>query len=83
MKSALELHGVDVKEFIDEIEKCKGNIYLITTEGDHLNLKSRFCQLIGLAKILEGGNISEARIVCELQEDETRLFRFNLYGKED
>ena len=33
--------------------------------------------------IIEGGNISEAKIVCELQEDETRLFRFNLYGKED
>ena len=30
-----------------------------------------------------GGKISNAVIECELQEDMTRLFRFNLYGKSE
>ena len=48
--------------------------------GDRLNLKSKLCQVIGLTKIIEGGMISEAKIVCENPEDDTLLFRFNLYG---
>lgn len=81
MKKEIELHGIDVKEFVDEIDRCKGNVYLVTAEGDKLNLKSKFCQIIGLTNIIQGGNIAEAKVICELQEDETRLFRFNLYGK--
>lgn len=81
MKRELELHGIDIKEFVEEIDKCKGNVFLITSDGDKLNLKSKFCQIIGLTNIIQGGNIDEAKIICELQEDESRLFRFNLYGK--
>ena len=78
--SSVELHKIDFKKFIEAIDQCKGDVYLVTDDGDKLNLKSKLCQLIGLTKIIEGGMISEAKIVCENPEDDTLLFRFNLYG---
>ena len=78
--SSVELHKIDFKKFLEAIDQCKGDVFLVTDDGDKLNLKSKLCQLIGLTKIIEGGMISEAKIVCENPEDDTLLFRFNLYG---
>lgn len=78
---AVELHKIDLKQFMEAIDKCKGNVYIVTPEGDKLNLKSKLCQLIGLSKLIEGGIVNEAKIVCDKPEDESMLFRFNLYGK--
>ena len=81
MTPMLELHNIDVPAFLKVLDQCVGNVYLVTRDGDHLNLKSKLCQLVGLTKLIEGGKIAEAYIVCENPEDETRLFRFNLYGE--
>ena len=78
---AIELHKVDLQEFMKAIDLCKGAVYLVTPEGDRLNLKSKLCQLIGLTTLIEGGIVSKARIECEKPEDESFLFRFILYGK--
>ena len=78
--SSVELHKIDFKKFLEAIDQCKGDVYLVTDDGDKLNLKSKLYQVIGLTKIIEGGMISEAKIVCDNPEDDTLLFRFNLYG---
>ena len=77
-QTLLQLHNVDVPRFLEVLDSCKGNVYLVTSEGDHLNLKSKLCQLVGLTRLIEGGKIAEAFIVCENEEDESKLFRFNL-----
>ncbi len=78
--SSLELHKIQFEKFIEAVEQCKGNVWLVTDEGDRLNLKSRFCQLLGLAKIVEGGMVNQAKIICDDPADDSLLFRFNLYG---
>ncbi len=78
----LQLHDVDVPALLKVLDECKGNVYLVSREGDHLNLKSKLCQLVGLTQLIEGGKIAEAFIVCENAEDESKLFRFNLFGEE-
>lgn len=75
-----ELHKIDFSKFIEAIEQCKGNVWLITDEGDKLNLKSRFCQLLGISRIVQGGMVNDAKIVCDDPDDDSLLFRFNLYG---
>ncbi|MBQ7133360.1 MAG: hypothetical protein IJO20_02590 [Ruminococcus sp.] len=77
----MSLHNVDVSEFLTVLDTCKGNVFLVTPEGDKLNLKSKLCQLVGLTRLIEGGKISEAFVVCENKEDESKLFRLNLLGK--
>ena len=82
----IQLHNVQLEDFIKAVDKCKGDVYLETTEGDVLNLKSKLCQMIGISTILKNTEISEATVRCTNPEDETFLFRFNLYGdtnKED
>ena len=75
----VELHDIDVPEFLKVLDSCKGEVYLMTRDGDRLNLKSKLSQLVGLPALIEGGKIAEAFIMCEKEEDESKLFRFNLY----
>ena len=75
----LYIHNLNIEDLIKTVEACKGEVFLETEEGDSLNLKSTFCRIIGLAKILEGAKISEAYIRCTDIEDETLFFRLNLY----
>ena len=79
----LELHDIDVPGFLKVLDTCRGNVYLMTREGDKLNLKSKLCQLVGLTKLIEGGKIAEAFVMCDNEEDERKMFRFNLFKDED
>ena len=77
----IQLHHVDFDAFIKAIDDCKGDVYLETKDGDVLNLKSKLCQMIGLSTILNHSEVAEATLRCSNPEDETMLFRFNLYGE--
>ena len=81
MKSGIELNNIDIQKFIKALDQCKGNVYLETDEGDRLNLKSKLAQLTGITMLIEGGKIGHATIRCDDPDDESMLFRFNLYGK--
>ena len=80
MTPILSLHDVDVAEFLAVLDTCEGNVFLVTNEGDRLNLKSKLCQIVGLTKLIEGGKIAEASIIGENKNDESKLFRFNFFG---
>ena len=79
----IQIHDIDFNKFIEALDHCKGDVFLETPDGDCLNLRSKLCQIMGIANILNGAKVSEATIRCTNPEDETRLFRFNLYGKLD
>ena len=68
-----------VPAFLKVLDSCEGEVYLMTRDGDRLNLKSKLCQLVGLTALIEGGKIAEAFVMCEKESDESKLFRFNLY----
>ena len=74
------VHDIDVSEFLSVLDTCEGNVFLVTHEGDKLNLKSQLCQLVGLTRLIEGGKITHAQIICENRFDESKLFRLNLLG---
>ncbi len=78
--SEVNLHNIDLKEFNDVLLTCEGDVYMVTPEGDRLNLKSKLCQLIGFTKLIEGGNIAKATLECANPDDRSKLFRFNLFG---
>ncbi len=82
MKTAvMSLHNIDVTEFLDVLDSCQGNVYLVTNEGDKLNLMSKLSQLVGLSRLIEGGKITEAYVICDNMEDESKLFRLNMFGE--
>ena len=79
MSTVWSLSNIEVNDFLKLIDSCKGNIYLVTNEGDKLNLKSKLCQLVGLSRLIEGGIVNDASLVCENIEDEGVLVRYKLY----
>lgn len=81
MEKDLKLRDIDFKKFIEVLDMCKGDVFLETPDGDSLNLKSKLSQMVGIANILKGASVAEATLRCTNPEDETLLFRFNLYGE--
>ncbi len=81
MTPILNMHDIKVSEFLTVLDTCEGNVYLVTRDGDKLNLKSKLSQLVGLTQLIEGGRIAEASIVCENKNDESKLFRLNLFDE--
>lgn len=80
MTPVMSLHDIDVSEFLAVLDTCEGNVFLVTHEGDKLNLRSTLSQLIGLTKLIEGGKITEAFVICDNRTDESKLFRLNMFG---
>ena len=76
----IQIHDFDFNRLTDFAAHAKGDVFLKTDEGDVLNLKSQLTQLLVLSGALQQGVVSEATVVCENKEDETALFRMNLYG---
>ncbi len=79
LEKDMTLHNINLTDFMKTLDSCKGDVFMDTPDGDVLNLKSKLCQIIGLSNILKGAEITEAKIRCSNPEDETLLFRFNLY----
>ncbi|MBR4910364.1 MAG: hypothetical protein IKZ47_03455 [Clostridia bacterium] len=77
----IALHNVELDDLVKVVDSCKGNVYLETEEGDSLNLKSKLCQMLGISIILANTEISQAWVRCEDPGDESKLFRFDLYGE--
>jgi PAS domain-containing protein len=77
------IHDLDLQSFVKELSNCTGQVWMTTEEGDKINLQSAFCRIVGVMSVLEGGKLSSATIECEKPEDESRLFRLNLYGKSE
>jgi len=79
--SFMVMHDIDIADFVKTLDSCKGDVYLETAEGDILNLKSKLCQMMGIFNIMKGATITEANIRCANPQDESLLFRFNLYNE--
>ena len=79
MTPILNMHDINVSEFLAVLDTCEGNVFLVTRDGDKLNLRSKLSQLVGLTQLIEGGKIANASIICENKEDESKLFRLNLF----
>lgn len=69
-------HLKNMEGFFKVVESCEGKVELVTNEGDRLNLKSKLCQYISFAKLIEGGEIPEMEIVAYKPEDMMKLLNF-------
>ncbi|MBQ4613220.1 MAG: hypothetical protein IJB26_06735 [Clostridia bacterium] len=77
----IQIHDFDFNRLMEFVATTKGEVFLRTNEGDVLNLKSRLTQLLVLSGAIEQGTISEATIICSDKDEESALFRLNLYGE--
>ena len=67
----------DVEGLFQVVEECKGEVELITGEGDRLNLKSKLCQIISLSSIFPMmSEIPNLEIVALEPEDMEKIASF-------
>lgn len=71
----------NIEEFMKAIDKCKGSVYLVTPEGDKLNLKSKLSQYVSLSKIMQSKNeISGLEVQASDPDDVQTLLEFMIDG---
>lgn len=72
----MKLRNIDeLNGFLNAVDKCKKDVYLMSAEGDKLNLKSLFSRYISMGKLLsENGDRLE--LFCDSKEDEAIFFEF-------
>ena len=67
----------NIEGFFAAVDKCAGQVWLVTDEGDRLNLKSKLSQYISLAEMFSSGNkVPELDVVCSEKEDYDVLLQF-------
>lgn len=72
----MKLRNIDeLNGFLNAVDKCKKDVYLMSVEGDKLNLKSLFSRYISMGKLLsENGDSLE--LFCDSKEDEANFYEF-------
>lgn len=74
------LHNTNLEKLMQVIDSCEGAIWMITEEGDRLNMKSKLSQIIGIRELFTDATIKAIDLKAERDSDWTKLFRFMLYG---
>ena len=77
----MKVTNVKLQDLMVVIDKCEGDVFLHTEDGDKLNLKSKLSQLVGIFNVIAGGEVRIANITATNLSDESRIFRFLLYGE--
>ena len=68
------------QKFFEVLNKCKGSVELVTSEGDRLNLKSKLCQYIALTQMFKDASIDEVELVVSEPEDMSMLLDYLIKG---
>lgn len=71
----------NIEGLFEIINKCKGNVELISQEGDRINLKSRLAQYLSIAGVFSNGYVRELEIYIEDANDRDRILEFIMSGK--
>jgi hypothetical protein len=77
----MKIHNLkNIDGLMEALDKCRGTVELITTEGDRLNLKSKLCQYVALSKLFKEAKIENIEIIAHEPEDLNLLFKFLVEG---
>jgi len=68
------------QEFFETLNKCKGSVELVTSEGDRLNMKSKLCQYITLTQMFKDATIEEVELIVSEPEDMSLLLSYLVKG---
>ena len=67
----------NIDGFFEAVDKCSGQVWLVTNEGDRLNLKSKLSQFISLAELFSSGHkVPELDVICSEPGDYDKLLQF-------
>ncbi len=65
--------NTDLVAFLQEVKKCKGDVWFETEEGDKLNLKSVLSQYLFIALTGDQEMLGKGLVTCEQETDSQLL----------
>ena len=71
----------DLDAFMKLIDECKGQVFVISSEGDKLNLKSKLTQFVALSNLFSSGYIEQLELETTDEEDSAKLLQFMIDGE--
>ena len=66
---------IELKKFLEAVDKAKGGVRLESTEGDRFNLKSTLSRYVAIGKIIEE-HYNDLELFCDNVEDEYLFYNF-------
>ena len=70
----------NVEGLFEVLDKCQGDVYLVSKEGDRINLKSKLSQMLFTATLFTKANINELELIVAEPEDMKRVVDFMMGG---
>lgn len=70
----------DPESFFKVLTKCEGDVFLVTSEGDNLNLKSKLCQYLALSTMFSESKIDEIELKVTNPDDINLLMDYLIRG---
>ena len=69
----MRLHNIgEINDFLETVDRCKGDVWLESAEGDKLSLKSSLSRYVAIADLIrDKGEMLE--LYCSLPEDEAKF----------
>ena len=58
------------------LDTCEGDVYLVSKEGDRINLKSKFSQMLFTANLFNKATISELDLIVSEPADMKKVVDF-------
>ena len=72
----------DLDKFMKLVEDYQGDVYVISAEGDKLNLKSKLTQFVALSTLFSSGYIEKLELETTDEEDAAKLLDFMISGNQ-
>ena len=73
-------HIDDVDAFMNIVDQCSGDVYIVSKFGDLLNLKSKLTQYIALSKLFGSPDINGLELSVSDPEDAEKLINLMMSG---
>ena len=70
----------NLEEFFETVDKCNGDVYLTTKEGDRLNLKSQLTKMLAMTSIFDSAEIKEMDLEFSNPADVSKMLTFSMEG---
>lgn len=64
-----------IRDFMETVNKCSGNVYLKSQSGDCYNLKSELSEFVALGALIKD-KAGELELFCDRREDEALFLQF-------
>ena len=70
--------NIDYSEFFRSVQKCAGEVLLVTPEGDQLNLKSTLSQFVFAAAVRGNLHLAGAKLLLAVPGDTQKLSAYTV-----